>query len=68
LIVILSKRSLRSEEPVPSLRGNLGEPRVSKEPALRERERPKGAFGSLPYQTAPLPCIHEDWRTGTVRL
>jgi hypothetical protein len=28
--------------------GDLGEPRVSTEPALRERKRPKGAFGSLP--------------------
>src|SRR5271170_7264045 len=28
---------------------DLGEPRDSTEPALRERKRPKGAFGSLPY-------------------
>jgi hypothetical protein len=33
---------LRSED--------LGEPSVSPEPALRERERPKGASGSPPYQ------------------
>ncbi len=30
---------------------NPGEPRDSTEPALRERKRPKCAFGSLPYRT-----------------
>jgi len=44
---------------------DLGEPREASQPALRERKRSKGslrrngrAFGSLPYQTAPLPVFH----------
>jgi len=39
---------LRREKP--------GEPRDSTEPALRERKRPKGAFGSLPYQPLAGSC------------
>ena len=56
LIVILNKRSLRSEGPVPSLPRESGRAARFTEPALRERKRPKGAFGSLPYQADPLPA------------
>jgi putative endonuclease len=34
---------------------DLGEPRASTEPALREHKRTKGAFGSLPCQAVPSP-------------
>jgi hypothetical protein len=40
LVVILKRPLLALKD--------LGEPRESTEPALRERKRPKGAFGSLP--------------------
>jgi hypothetical protein len=43
---------------------NLGEPRDVSQSALSERSAPKGslrhnnrAFGSLPYQTTPLPNL-----------
>ncbi len=47
VIVILSKRVLRAKD--------LGEPREASRP-LRRNNR---AFGSLPYQTAPLPTDSE---------
>ena len=40
---------------VPCAARDLGEPRDHRTLPLRERQRPKGAFGSLPYRTAPPP-------------
>jgi hypothetical protein len=49
LIVILSETLFVSRKPgLSEVEGDLGEPRESTEPALKERKRPKGASGSLP--------------------
>jgi hypothetical protein len=49
MAVILNRRSYAVKSLSRACRGNLSEPRESTEPALRERKRPKGAFGSLPF-------------------
>ncbi len=65
VIVILNKRSLRSEEPIPSLTRESGRAALTPLPALTERKRPKGAFGSLPYHTSEPLNIRSKRRAAT---
>ncbi|MGC2533076.1 MAG: hypothetical protein WA424_09020, partial [Candidatus Sulfotelmatobacter sp.] len=45
----------------------MSEPRESTEPALRERKRPKGGFGSHPYRSPPPAFSHERLRRSSIR-